>query len=414
MQKVFKGILSFFLAVVMCLGITAVVNVASVEYAVADAVTDYYAEITASGGNALLGQVHDLITTTHTYYSTYANCRDYGTITDPALNGEEGVVEFYTHETIKSFTTGSGTGVWNREHVWCKSLSNGLWTTVSNTSRGGGADLHHIRPTESGLNSSRGNDKYGVVTNGTAKYSKTTSGTISKLAGYAKNDVFEPLDNVKGDVARIIMYVYTHYNKASNVYGTSTDNDYFGTLNFINVVSANSESAAIQLLLQWNKADPVDQIEITRNEAVYSIQGNRNPFIDHPEYADAIWGGGAVDGEEHVCGHACEICGKCTDKTCINAVCAEKCEGHSGNENTKLDEFHTAVAGIVTEGTLDKRLASINRAITAYRALTDADRASAEEDIAALLAAIDDYNQTINSYNEDAETANKAAGAVRG
>lgn len=398
MQKVFKRIVSFCLAALMCLGITAIVNSASVGYVVADAATDYYAGITATSGNALLGQVHDLITKTHTYYSTYADCRDKGTITDPALNGETGVVEFYTHETIKSFTTGSGTGVWNREHVWCKSLSNGLWTKVSNTNRGGGADLHHIRPTESGLNSSRGNDRYGVVTNGTAKYTKTTSGAISQLAGYSKGDVFEPLDNVKGDVARIIMYVYVHYNTYSNVYGStngSGSSDYFGTLNFTHVISATSESAAIELLLEWHNSDPVDQIEITRNEAVYSIQGNKNPFIDNPEYADAIWGGKSLDSD----GNGNEGGNEGGD-----------IGGNEGGENnTKLEAFHAAVEGIVPNGALSERLASINTAITAYSALTDAEKGEAQEDIEALLAAIENYNQAVNWYNDEFEKANNAA-----
>ena len=65
---------------------------------------------------------------------------------------------------------------------------------------------------------------------------------------------------------------------------------YFGTLNFTQITSAASESAAIEMLLRWHAADPVDGVETARNEAVFQIQGNRNPFIDHPEYAAAIWG----------------------------------------------------------------------------------------------------------------------------
>lgn len=101
-----------------------------------------------------------------------------------------------------------------------------------------------------------------------------------------------PLDNVKGDAARIVMYVYTHYNSTSKVYGT-VDSRGSGPLSFTNIMAPSSESAAIELLLEWNELDPVDEIERTRNEAVYDIQGNRNPFIDHPEYASAIWGDGS-------------------------------------------------------------------------------------------------------------------------
>lgn len=289
MQKVLKNLLSIGLAIAMFVGIGTIVRSSSTELVVADASSSYYSDINATGGTQLLGQVHDLITSTHTNYTSYDNCRDYGTETDPGLDGR-GALEFYTHESISSFSGNSGT--WNREHVWAQSLSNDLWGKS-----GGGSDLHHIRPSEGSLNGTRGNKLYGKVTNGTAAYSKTTSGGNSKLGGHYSNSTFEPLDGVKGDVARIVMYVYTHYNTASNVYGStngSGSSNYFGTLNFTDIITASTESAAISLLLEWNKIDPVDQIERTRNEVAYKYQGNRNAFIDHPEYADAIWGNGTV------------------------------------------------------------------------------------------------------------------------
>ena len=125
---------------------------------------------------------------------------------------------------------------------------------------------------------------------------KTESGADSQLGGYHAGGVFEPLDEVKGDVARILFYVYTHYNTYANVHGTTNGNtngqtaNYFGTLHFTDVVSASSEAEAIALLLEWNELDPVDEIETKRNEEVYKIQGNRNPFIDCAGWADAVWG----------------------------------------------------------------------------------------------------------------------------
>lgn len=253
-------------------------------------VQKYYSPITETSGRALLGQVHDLITTTHTYYSSYDDCKNtkYIHLTDPGPNG--GALEFYTQNSIMSF---SGTlGTWNREHVWCKSLSNGMWTDVSNSTRNGGTDLHHIRPAEGGLNSTRGNNKYGVVSGGKEAWTRNSSGNNVALGGYYGGGTFEPLDNVKGDVARIVFYVYTHYNTYANVSGTTngSKSGVFGTLNFTHVMTAGSEAAAIKLLLEWHISDPVDSIEITRNNEVYKIQSNRNPFIDHPEYATAIWG----------------------------------------------------------------------------------------------------------------------------
>lgn len=254
------------------------------------AATDYYSSITATSGTALLGQLHDLITTTHKKYTSYEDCSSpsYVVQTDRGSTSNY-VMEFYSQiDMSKSWGSGS-VGTWNREHVWCKSLSNNLWKTVKNSTKNAGSDMHHIRPAESGLNSTRGNNKFGVVQNGEAAYTK--GGTVA-LGGYVGGGTFEPLDNVKGDVARIVMYVYTHYNTYSNVGGTTNGSgsaDCFGTLKFTNVVSASSESAAIAMLLEWNELDPVDDIERNRNEAVYEIQGNRNPFIDDPDYANKIW-----------------------------------------------------------------------------------------------------------------------------
>lgn len=292
MQKIFKKVLSVWLAFAVCVGALSLYG--AVEWTVADAATDYYAGITAAGGNSLLGQLHDLITTTHTYYTSYGECSEsqYVNVTDPGPNG--GALEFYTQESIMSFS--GNVGHWNREHVWCKSLSNGMWTNVSNSSRNGGTDMHHIRPSESGLNSTRGSNKFGEVSGGKEAYSKNTSNQPVTLGGYVGGGAFEPLDKVKGDVARIVMYVYTHYNTYKNVNGTTngSQSGVFGTLNFTHIMSASSEAAAKQLLLKWNKADPVDDIERIRNEEVYKIQGNRNPFIDNASYAEAIWGDGTI------------------------------------------------------------------------------------------------------------------------
>lgn len=292
MQKILKKILSLCLAVALCGGLASLYNAADstvVEAATTTAST-YYSGITAQSGTALLGQLHDLITTSRTKYSTYDDCHTKGTTTDPG-SASNTVMEFYTQIDI-SYSKWDVSGGWNREHVWPKSDSNGLWK--SNTV-GGGADLHHIRPAEKDLNNSRASKKYGVVgTSGTQEYT-----SVSKvLGGYSNSSTFEPLDNVKGDVARILMYVYTHYNTYLNVGGTtngsSGNSSYFGTLNFTHIVTASNEAAAKKLLLEWNKLDPVDEIETKRNDAVYGIQGNRNPFIDNESYADAIWGDGTV------------------------------------------------------------------------------------------------------------------------
>lgn len=264
----------------------------------------YYSSITASNGKQLLGQLHDLITKTHTTYTSYADCKNSSKVelTDAYYNGgvaEDGyITDFYSG--VKLVSAWDGGDTWNREHVWCQSNtrsnpsddSTKLWGES-----GGGSDLHHIRPTDPTANSTRNNNRYGEVTSGKACYGKNGA-----LNGYYETDCFEPLDNKKGDCARILFYLYTHYNSYSNSIfsGNATTNgsgssSYFGSLSFTQNVNASSEDEAIELLLNWNTLDPVDDLEINRNEAVYGMQGNRNPYIDHPEYANAIWGDGTIN-----------------------------------------------------------------------------------------------------------------------
>ncbi len=294
MGKSLKKAISFWLCLAVGFGLAAFYPSVVSETTVAGAASsaNYYSGITATGGTQLLGQVHDLIVETHTHYSTYTDCKTPSIIkkTDPGSDSSH-VMEFYSQADISASWGSGAVGTWNREHVWCQSHSNGLWGES-----GGGGDLHHIRPAESRVNSTRNNNQYGTVSNRDSHkiYYKNAGGSVVADAGYNAGGTFEPLDKVKGDVARIVMYVYTHYNKGANVGGTLNSNT-SGTLHFTDIMAPSSESAAIELLLEWNESDPVDAIERTRNEAVYEIQGNRNPFIDHPEYADAIWGDGHYD-----------------------------------------------------------------------------------------------------------------------
>ena len=131
--------------------------------------------------------------------------------------------------------------------------------------------MHHLRPTEVRINSTRNNNLYGEV--GSSRdsykvYSKLGTNTTYALGGYYNNGVFEPIDSVKGDAARILFYVYTHYNSytVSKAFGSyastngSGSSSYFGTseLPITNVVKASSASAAWSMLLSWNELDPVD------------------------------------------------------------------------------------------------------------------------------------------------------------
>ena len=283
--------------------------------AVGDYSTDastYYQDITATSGKPLAGQLHDLITSTHKTYTTYDDNGKNGYQNQTDRYYENGspvngyIYEFYSGVKWPdgwNSNAGNTSGGYNREHVWCQSKSTGLWGTT-----GGGADMHHIRPSETRLNSARGNNPFGEVPNRESHktYAKFGSNPTYALGGYVSGGTFEPLDNKKGDVARIVLYLYLHYNSYSvsslfdgyaSTNGNNGSSSFFATtlLPLTNITANNTEEDALKMLLRWNLSDPVDDIERRRNDKVASYQGNRNPFIDNSDYANLIWGDNPID-----------------------------------------------------------------------------------------------------------------------
>ena len=218
-----------------------------------------YANLSAQTSSQLFTSLRTLMTSTHKKITSYSECRDLAIKTD-CENNDGRIVMIYTSYSGTKGEYANGQG-WNREHVWPQSLGG------DNTS-GGGADLHHIRPSEAKTNSTRGNKKYGDVSGGS-----TATGNLSgDVGGTSSSGFFEPLDNVKGDVARICLYVYVRWGSD---WGADNINKVF---------------QSVDVLLEWCALDPVDTWEMGRNEVVESIQGNRNVFIDYPELAWLIFG----------------------------------------------------------------------------------------------------------------------------
>lgn len=198
-----------------------------------------------------------LMKSTHSYISSYDDCHYKANRTD--CQNEDGSVSLIY--TSYSATMSQWNG-WNREHVWPKSKGG-------NNTTGGGADMHHIRPSDAVVNSTRGNKSYGYANGGKATYGSNPASGV--LGGYSST-YFEPLDNVKGDVARIVLYVWVRWGSA---WGADSVTEVFQSVN---------------VLLEWCALDPVDTWELGRNEVIEDIQGNRNVFIDYPEYAWLIFG----------------------------------------------------------------------------------------------------------------------------
>ena len=180
---------------------------------------------------------------------------------------------FYFAESASELACSAVSGM-NIEHSFPKS-----WWGGSNNQAY--KDLYNLMPCESSINSSKSNYAMGKVTSVGVNNGCTKVGE-GPGAGKTSVSLWEPADKWKGDFARSYFYMVTAY---SDLKWTSNgldmlENDDWPTL----------QQWAYELLLEWSRQDPVDQIELDRNEAVYNIQGNRNPYIDFPNLAEYVWG----------------------------------------------------------------------------------------------------------------------------
>jgi len=171
---------------------------------------------------------------------------------------------------------------YNREHIVPQSLFNEASPMV--------ADVNFIRATDGKVNGMRSNYPFGKV--GSASFTSLNGSKLgtSVSPGYS-GIVFEPIDAFKGDVARMIFYFVTRYqSQLGNFTSSNGTGDMLGTTAYPGL-----QTWELNQLLAWNAADPVSPAEVSRNNATYIYQSNKNPFIDHPEFAELIWGTPVVD-----------------------------------------------------------------------------------------------------------------------
>ena len=226
----------------------------------------YYDAAQGKTGEALKTALHNIIKG-HKEYS-YKALWNILSATDEDPKNHNNVILIYTGISRAKSDHGGNIGQWNREHVWAKS-HGGFGTNPP-----AGTDAHHIRPADVKVNSLRGHldfDNGGTLVPGTDSC-------------YSDDNSFEPRDAVKGDVARMIFYMATRYE------GDNGEPD-LEVVDHVNTYP-NPEMGKLSTLLQWNAQDPPDNFERHRNNVIYSdYQRNRNPYIDHPEYIQKIWGG---------------------------------------------------------------------------------------------------------------------------
>jgi endonuclease I len=223
----------------------------------------YYENAIGKTGAELKTALHHIIKG-HVQLS-YDQARDALKATDEDPNNKNNVILLYTNRSQAKSTFGSSGDAWNREHVWAKSHGD------FGTTKGAGTDIHHLRPTDASVNSSRGHLDFD---NGGISHPECTECKYD-------SDSWEPPNRVKGDIARMLMYMAVRYEGNGEIDLELADqvNTYPKPLH-----------GKLSVLLEWNKLDPVEAFEMKRNETIQSYQKNRNPFIDHPEWADLIWG----------------------------------------------------------------------------------------------------------------------------
>ena len=240
-------------------------------------------------GYTLKTQLYNIINS-HTIVSYSPGLWNLFTTTDVRLDGK--VWDIYTS---CNFNFGTGTGgnqdqgsggtsecqFFNKEHTFPKSWFGGATGTPMYS------DAFHVLPTDKKVNGLRGNLAYGIV--GTATYTSSNGCKIGNniTPNGPSLTVFEPADEYKGDIARNYFYMATCYENLISGW----ENFNLNGAAFLDGTNARVfEQWSLNMLYSWNIADPVSQKEKDRNNAVFTVQGNRNPFIDHPEWVYVIWG----------------------------------------------------------------------------------------------------------------------------
>lgn len=203
--------------------------------------TGYYASLNGKSGSALKKELERIIST-GVKYTKYENTSNYFVYIDADPMKSGNILLVYNRASVNGEWDGGNT--WNKEHVWPQSK-------LGNAHKG---DLHNLRAANRKINEDRGNLPY-----------VDGKGTCGKI-----NGAWFPGEEDKGDIARIVFYMNTRWN-------LSITKSTIGDLN---------------TFIEWHKQDPVDDFERHRNEEIYRIQKNRNPYIDHPELVEMIYGSG--------------------------------------------------------------------------------------------------------------------------
>lgn len=242
------------------------------------ALTGYYAPLNGTVEKDFKQKLHSLLEKTHTTRGSYSQAWTILEDCDKDPSNPNNILCFYTNQSIPKTdraSSGNGTIHWNREHLWPKSLG---FTSSGEEPHN---DCHHLHASEEKINGSRGNLDFNEVTNPTKSDS---------YGNRWNSNFFEPRDEIKGDIARSLLYMAIRYD-GDTCNGCKLDLEL--TIGNGSVITENNLKTGrigdINALLKWHYEDPVDDIEKNRNNIVASYQGNRNPFIDHEEFVAYLY-----------------------------------------------------------------------------------------------------------------------------
>ena len=237
--------------------------------------TGYYANLTGVEEGEIHVELNKLISnhTVLSYTETWNHLKEI----DRSIDDATKIDLFYTGRSHPNTDSDweqnpiRSNNSWNREHIWPRSHGGFDPEKKSNVA---GTDLHNLRPTDKSVNSARGNKDFGYAT---TQHEECTECNFSY-------NYWEPPNSIKGDIARTLFYMDVRYEGILNEPELSLFDGYTQTS------VGSGRLGKLCTIYQWNVDDPVDTRELERNNAIFEIQNNKNPFIDFPQFAIDIWG----------------------------------------------------------------------------------------------------------------------------
>ncbi len=274
------------------------------RFTIAGNISTYYNRVNTSSAEQLRCSLNTTIRghTVYPYSAGTTDTWDILEIADEDPNNSGKILDVYRNHSYTKVSSRAGTGsglTYNREHTWPNSLGFGTDTGNLGLPHAPYTDTHMLYLSDTQYNSDRGNDPYANCTLASGCGERATevnngsgggSGVYPGNSNWTNGTSFETWSKRKGDVARAVMYMAIRYEGGTHTVTGQNEPDLELTDNRSLIVGTTSSPAYMGLmsdLLQWHLADPPDAAELARNQVIFNFQGNRNPFIDHPEWATA-------------------------------------------------------------------------------------------------------------------------------